>query len=294
MRILVTGKDGQVGWELQRTLSPLGEVIAYGRAQLDLANADQLRECVRAVQPQWIVNAAAYTAVDRAEQEESLALAINGQAPGVLAEEAQRLDAGMIHFSTDYVFAGDKASPYVETDPTSPLSAYGRSKLEGERRIEAVGGRHWTFRTSWVYAARGKNFLLTMLKLANQRPRLRVVADQIGAPTWSRMIAEGVALFVMRQTARADSPSGIYHLTAGGQTSWHGFAEHIIRGGAERGLCPMVPVDAIATTDYPTPARRPANSVLGSGRLQQTLGLQLPHWQQSLSLCLDELVRSAG
>jgi dTDP-4-dehydrorhamnose reductase len=288
-RILVTGKDGQVGRELLRALAPLGQVIACSRAELDLANGDAVRALVRSTRPDWIVNAAAYTAVDRAEQEESLAFAVNADAPGILAEEAKRLGAKLIHFSTDYVFSGDQASPYFETDPVGPLSAYGRSKLEGERRIEAIGGRYWIFRTSWVYGASGKNFLLTMLKLANQRPRLQVVADQIGAPTSSRLIAETVARFVARQTTEPGFASGIYHLTAGGQTSWHGFARKIVEWGAERKLCPAIPVDPITTAAYPTPARRPLNSVLAHDRLEQDLGTRLPDWQEGLKRCLDEL-----
>lgn len=288
-RILVTGKDGQVGKELQRTLAPLGEVTACARAELDLANPEAISALVRSLKPHWIINAAAYTAVDKAEQEEPLAFAVNAQAPGILAVEAKRLGAGLIHFSTDYVFSGDKTSPYLETDPVDPLSAYGRSKLAGERQIEAAGGRYWIFRTSWVYAASGKNFLLTMLKLANQRPRLQVVADQIGAPTSSRLIAETIARFLSGRAAGPELPVGTYHLTAGGRTSWHGFARKIIEGGAERKLCPLIPVDPITTADYPTPARRPSNSVLAHDHLEHGLGWHLPDWQEGLRLCLDEL-----
>lgn len=293
MRILLTGKDGQVGWELRRTLAPLGEVLAFSRAELDLADSAALRARVRSTRPDWIVNAAAYTAVDRAEQEEPLALAINGTAPGVLAEEAARLGAGLVHISTDYVFAGDKPSAYLESDPTGPLSAYGRTKLAGEQQVRAAGARAWIFRTSWVYAPRGKNFLLTILRLAGERPRLRVVADQIGAPTSARMIAQTIAAFIAGRANRADSAGGTFHLTAAGQTSWHGFAEQIVKGGAQRGLCAPVAVDPISTAEYPLPARRPANSVLGHDRLSEAFGLRLPDWLAGLELCLDELAEAS-
>ncbi len=290
MRLLVTGKNGQLGWELQRTLAPLGDVKAYSEQELDLTNTDAVRACLQACKPQWIINPAAYTAVDKAEKDEPLAQAVNGEAPGLLAEEAKRLGAGLIHFSTDYVFSGNKTSPYLESDPVDPLGAYGRTKLAGEQRVTASGARAWIFRLSWVYASRGSNFLLTMLRLANERPRLRVVADQIGAPTWARQIAEAVALFIAK---RPDAATGrIYHMTPQGRTSWHGFAEAIVRGGAERGLCPEVAIDPIATSDYPLPAKRPGNSVLDHEQLARDFGLRLPDWRDSLRLCLDELPRT--
>jgi dTDP-4-dehydrorhamnose reductase len=289
MRLLVTGRDGQVGWELQRALAPLGEVIACSRAEMDLSQPQSLRDKLRSIKPDWIVNAAAYTAVDKAEQEEVLATTINGEAPGVLAEEAKKLGAGFVHFSTDYVFDGTKATPYAETDPTNPLGAYGRSKLAGEKSVQAAGGRSWIFRTSWVYAPRGKNFMLTILRLAKERPRLRVVADQFGAPTTAKLIAETTAAFIGKQIKQA-SDAGLYHLTAGGRTSWHGFAEAIVKGGAARGLCNDVPIDPITTAEYPLPAKRPGNSVMDSKRLQEAFGLVMPAWRSGLDACLDELM----
>jgi len=290
-RILLTGRDGQVGWELRRTLAPIADVTALARAELDLTDVDAVRAIVRTVKPNYIVNAAAYTAVDRAEQEETLAQAINGDAPGILADEAERLGASMLHFSTDYVFAGNKPDAYVEADVVGPLSAYGRTKLDGERRVLAAGARHAVFRTSWVYGARGKNFLLTMLRLANERPQLRVVVDQFGAPTWSRMIANGIAAYVQTVNSGAVEAGGLFHLTAGGATSWHGFAARIVEWGAQRGLCKAVPVEAIGTSDYPTPARRPQQSALANVRLNERFGIALPDWESSLALCLDELIR---
>lgn len=286
MRILITGRDGQVGWELQRCLAHRGEVFALGRAALDLANEDQIRHCVRSLRPNWIVNAAAYTAVDKAETEPRLAAAINARAPEILAEEAARISASLIHYSTDYVYDGNKTTPYVETDRTNPVSTYGRTKLEGERAVVSVGGDHLIFRTSWVYAGRGKNFLLTMLRLANERSQLRVVSDQFGAPTWSRAIAQATAAAIAT-TARG--AGGIYHLSANGRTSWHGFARRIVELGATAGLCPDVPVQAIATSEYPTPAQRPANSLLCTDKLSTQFGIRLPDWDESLRQCLAEL-----
>ena len=287
MKHLVVGRDGQVGHELLRTLAPLGEVVTFPQDQFDLAKPETLAERIRAVRPDWIINAAAYTAVDQAEKEEALALKINGDSPGVLAEEAKKLGAGFVHFSTDYVFDGSKTSPYVESDAPNPLGAYGRTKLAGERNVEAAGGRWWTFRTSWVYAPRGKNFMLTMLKLAKERPRLRVVADQVGAPTTAALLAEIVAHLI---ASKADaSTSGLYHATAGGKTSWHGFAEAIIKGGAKRGLCNEIPVDPISTAEYPLPAKRPANSVLDHQRLVRELGFTPHAWEAGLEASLDQL-----
>jgi dTDP-4-dehydrorhamnose reductase len=287
MKLLITGKDGQVGFELQQSLAPLGEVIALSRADFDLSRPDELRDKVRAIKPDWIVNAAAYTAVDKAEQEEALATVINGDAPGILAEEARRIGAGFVHYSTDYVFDGTRKEAYVETDPTNPLGAYGRSKLVGEQRVTAIGGRAWIFRTSWVYAPRGKNFMLTILRLAKERPRLRVVADQFGAPTTAALIAETTAAFISKKPDA--STAGIYHLTAGGRTSWHGFAEAIVAGGAARGLCNDVPIDPITTAEYPLPAKRPGNSVMNSARLARDLGAPLPSWQLGLAACIDDI-----
>ena len=289
MKVLITGANGQVGWELQRALAPLGEVVALGHAQLDLANADAIRQVLRHAAPDLIVNAAAYTAVDRAEQEQDLAQAINGIAPGILAEEAQRLNAALVHYSTDYVFDGSKGAPYEEIDATNPQSVYGASKLAGEKAIAAVNCAHLILRTSWVYGARGKNFLLTMQRLAGERDELRVVDDQIGAPTWSRMLAEATALMLGQclhkdsVTDRLRDKGGLFHLSAGGQTSWFGFAGAIVQT-LEAPPC-MTP---IATSEYPLPAARPAYSVLANDKVARHFGVVLPDWRQSLSLCLAQ------
>jgi dTDP-4-dehydrorhamnose reductase len=279
VKILLTGRDGQVGWELARLLPALGVVEAFSRAELDLADPDKIVERVRAVKPDVIVNAAAYTAVDKAETDREQAMLVNAAGPGFLAAEAQARGALLVHYSTDYVFDGTKTSPYVETDPTNPLSVYGQSKLAGERAIQAVGGRHLIFRTSWVYAARGRNFLLTMLKLGREKPVLRVVDDQRGAPTW----AQDIAATTVELLRRRDPASGIYHLTAGGETTWCGFAREIFRLA---GIA--TPVEPITTADYPTPARRPAYSVLSNGRLERTFGLAMPEWRASLEWCLKQ------
>lgn len=289
MRILLTGINGQVGRELQRALQPLGEVVACDRSTLDLADPDGLRTTLREIKPALIVNPAAYTAVDQAESEPGLAQAINGSAPGILAEEAKRLDALLVHYSTDYVFDGAKSTPYVEYDPTAPLGAYGRSKLDGEQAIAASGCRYLIFRTCWVYGARGRNFLSTMLRLAKERDELRVVDDQFGTPTWSRMIAETSALALARHTRQ----EGIYHLAAAGETSWHGFATAIVAEANARGILDRAPpVRRIASADFPTPTRRPANSRLDCSRLHDEFGLRLPDWEEQLRLCLDEMSAS--
>ena len=276
MRILLTGKHGQLGWELGRSLAPVGEVLAFDRASLDLADQDQIVQRVREIRPGLIVNAAAYTAVDRAESEPELAARINAVAPRILAEEAQRLGALLIHYSTDYVFDGTKGSPYAEADTPNPVNAYGRSKLEGERGIRASGCRHLILRTGWVYGARGGNFLLTILRLAGEREELQVVDDQIGAPTWCRDIAAATA----RMTSGIE---GLYHLAAGGQTSWYGFAREILRrcGIATR-------LVAIPSAQYKTVARRPANSTLSCESLRMRSGLSLPDWPVSLERCLAD------
>ncbi|MBZ5790182.1 dTDP-4-dehydrorhamnose reductase [Burkholderia contaminans] len=294
-RILVTGVGGQVGFALARSLQGLGRVVAVDRAALDLADRDQIRAVVRDVRPTLIVNPAAYTAVDLAEREEDAAVRINATAPGVLAEEAKALGAALIHYSTDYVFDGAKASPYVETDTPAPQNVYGRSKLEGERAIAAVGAPAIVFRTSWVYGARGRNFLQTMLRLAAERRELKIVADQIGAPTWANTIAAMTAHVVAQALAADDasawwtSRSGIYHLTAGGETSWHGFASAIVELA---GLASSPSVVPIPSSEYPTPAARPANSRLSNDKLARTFGLVAPDWRDALELCLAEIRRS--
>jgi len=294
MKILLTGASGQVGYELQRSLQGLGAVVALDRTQMDLSDLDQVRDAVRAVHPGLIVNPAAYTAVDKAESESALAHRINAEAPGVMAQEARALGAAMVHYSTDYVFDGTKEGAYLETDATNPLNVYGRSKLAGEQAIAQAGIPHLIFRTSWVYGMRGSNFLLTMLRLAREREQLRVVADQFGAPTWSRTIADSTALVLAQAFASTGAEqcagaaggawwernSGIYHLSSQGSTAWSGFTEEII---ARAGLaCQVLP---IGTADYPTAARRPANSRLDSHKLMERF-CHLPDWRAALALCL--------
>lgn len=289
MRILLTGTTGQLGFELQRALTPLGEVIPCHRATLDLSQPAQLRACVRQLAPQLIVNPAAYTAVDNAEEEIERAQLINAIAPGILAEEAARLGAALIHYSTDYVFDGRATIPYTETSPPAPQSVYGASKLAGEQAIAASGAAHITLRTSWIYATRGKNFLLTLQRLAREREVVRVVDDQIGSPTWARLIAEATAHIVAQ--GRSDvvgylrEHSGLYHCTAAGQTSWHGFARLIFENLAARGT-PVAQLMPIPTTDYPTRAQRPAYSVLNNDKLASHFGLHLPEWRHGLALAL--------
>jgi dTDP-4-dehydrorhamnose reductase len=289
-KILLVGANGQVGFELTRALQGLGVLVALDRNGLDLADLAQVRAIVRQVKPALIINAAAYTAVDRAEAEPELAQLINGDAPGVLAEEAKRLGAPLIHYSTDYVFDGTKDGAYIEDDLANPQNAYGTSKLAGERAIAEIGGTHLVFRTSWVYGARGKNFLLTMLRLAAERPELRIVADQHGAPTWSATIATMTAHIIAQGlTASRDDAdwwrkkSGVYHLTASGSTSWFGFAEAIFELSALESKPKVVP---IATSDYPVPAKRPANSRLASGKLASAFDLSPPDWRAALELAL--------
>lgn len=285
MKILLTGCAGQLGRELKRSLACLGEVIACDRSQLDLARADPLRAALRSIAPAVIINAAAYTAVDKAEAEPGLADTINSLAPGILAEEARRLDALLIHYSTDYVFDGSKATAYTEDDAPAPLSAYGRSKLGGERAIAAAGGRHLIFRTSWVYGLHGANFMKTMLRLARERNELRVVGDQVGAPTWSRHLADATSHVL----ARKEIPDGLYHLAAAGETSWHGYAEAIFGEALRAGLLENIPVvNRIASADFPLPAARPANSRLDCSRFRRDFGLALPDWRTGLIDCLAD------
>jgi dTDP-4-dehydrorhamnose reductase len=291
MRILIMGKNGQVGWELQRTLACLGEVIALDRQTMDLAKPESVKATIREIKPNLIVNAAAYTAVDKAESEPELAMAVNGIAPGIMAEEAKRLGALLVYYSTDYVFDGTKTSPYTEEDLPNPLNVYGRTKLVGEQAIQAVGGAHLIFRTSWVYGNRGKNFLLSVLRLASERDELRIVDDQVGAPTWSRIIAETTALALasclggMPNRVSESELSGVYHLTAGGKTSWFGFAKAILHRSQLSTSRKLTP---IPSSDYPLPAKRPANSVLSNSKLLQVFHLNNPDWDVGLSLCLQQ------
>ena len=284
MKILLTGASGQVGYELQRSLQALGQVIALDRSRMDLSDLDQVRAVVRALRPGLIVNPAAYTAVDQAESEPALAHRINAEAPAVMAAEARLLGAAMVHYSTDYVFDGTRQGAYIETDTTNPINVYGASKLAGEQAIAAAGIAHLILRTSWVYGMRGKNFLQTMLRLGAERDELRVVADQFGAPTWSRTIADSTAVLLAQakgSSAWWDQNSGIYHLSCQGQTSWHGFTEAIV---AKAGLaCRVTP---IGSADYPTLAQRPANSVMSCNKLMARF-CAIPDWEQALSLCLE-------
>jgi dTDP-4-dehydrorhamnose reductase len=291
MRILVTGGAGQVGWELRRALAIFGEVAAPPREVLDLASADSIVAAVRGMHPDLIVNAAAYTAVDKAEAEAGLAMKINGEAPRVLAEEAALLGGALIHYSTDYVFDGGKALPYREEDEVAPVNVYGLTKLAGEQGVMAAAAPHFIFRTSWVYGSRGGNFLLTMLRLARERKELKVVDDQFGAPTTARLIAEVTAGAIAKHFSRGRldldalrETGGLYHLTAAGSTTWYGFAQAILAG--REGVAKVLP---IPTTGYPTPARRPQNSMLDNSKLKKQFGFSLPDWRTALSFCLEEL-----
>lgn len=296
MKILLLGKDGQVGWQLQRSLAPHGEVVACGRDRCDLADLAQIRSIVREIRPAIIVNAAAYTAVDRAESESDLAWRINAEAPGMLATEAAALDALLVHYSTDYVFDGSNASPYLETDPTAPLNAYGRSKLAGEEAIRAAGGKSLVFRTSWVFGARGQNFIKTILRLAREKDTLNVVADQVGSPTPAALIATvtGVVLaMIAHGQGLKNGESRLYHLTASRPVSWCDFARTVVDlAGQSPGFDLLLKPEAInpiATSEYPTPARRPANSRLDCGKLENDFGLRMPDWQPYLERMLQLL-----
>ncbi len=294
MRILLTGKDGQVGWELQRSLSCLGELGAFARTELDLSKPEEIRRRIEQVRPDVIVNAAAYTAVDKAESEPQAALAVNGVAPGILAEEARRRGVLLVHYSTDYVFDGSGSRPYTEDDTPSPINTYGQSKLAGERAIRASGAQHLILRTSWVYGLRGRNFLLTMRRLCREREVLRVVDDQVGAPTWSRSIADAtaqlLALILLSGSERlsAAAVSGTYHLTAAGKTSWCGFTRAIVAAEFAGSTKTPPQVAPISTADYPLPAQRPRNSVLSCDRLRATFGIALPNWDAALAYCMQD------
>ena len=296
MKILLFGMGGQVGWELQRSLAPLGEVVALDHDSADglcgsFIDLAGLSETVRRVAPEVIVNAAAYTAVDNAESEPELARTINALAPGVLADEAHTLGAWLVHYSTDYVFDGHGTAPWQETDTTGPLSVYGRTKLEGEQAV-ARCAKHLIFRTSWVYAARGGNFAKTMLRLAKERDHLKVIADQIGAPTGAELLAD-VTAHAVRIAQNQTQLAGLYHLVAGGETTWHGYAqfviEHARRAGQPIRVAPEA-IEAIPTTAYPTPAQRPLNSRLDTRKLQSAFGLTLPAWQTGVKRVLDEIL----
>jgi dTDP-4-dehydrorhamnose reductase len=288
-KVLLFGRIGQVGWELRRTLAPMSQLVCVDYPEVDLTKPDSIRQWIQDTSPAIIINAAAYTAVDKAENEVALAMKINGDAPGVMAAEAKRRGALLVHYSTDYIFEGTKTSPYVEDDLPNPLSAYGRSKLAGDQAIQQVDGNHLIFRLCWVYGARGGNFMLTMMRLAREREKLRVVSDQVGCPTWSRMIAETTALALNQidTPAKAAARKGVYHLCASGQTSWHGFASAIIESlPEEEKKCRTV--ESIPSTEYPTPTKRPAYSVMSCAKLERVFGLRLPDWREGLRLAMEK------
>ena len=297
MKILLLGSNGQVGWELQRALAPLGEITAptrkeTGRLCGDLARPDRLAATVRQVAPDVIVNAAAYTAVDQAESEPELARAVNATAPEVLAAEAQALGAWLVHYSTDYVFDGTGADPWSEDDATGPLNVYGQTKREGEVAIQASGCRHLIFRTSWVYASRGKNFIRTMLRLAADRDALQVIDDQFGAPTGAELVADTTAQILSQPLHRTEI-SGLYHLAAVGETTWHGFARLVIATARDAGWPVRVPdqaIQAVPTEAFPTAACRPGNSRLNCNKLETTFGLRMPDWRGGALRALDEIL----
>ena len=295
MRVMLTGASGQLGWELARCLMPVAEVVAPSAQQCDLAMPEKLASVVEHIAPDVIINAAAYTAVDRAEQEAALVMRVNGEAVGALARAAKRAGALFVHYSTDYVFNGQKTSPYLETDAVAPLNVYGCSKLSGEQLALASGADVLVLRTTWVYAARGQNFVRTMLRLGRERKQLSVVSDQYGAPTWARNLADASVAIVreaQRQRCAGNFSSGLFHLTAGGQISWHGFATRIF--ALMRELHPDYPllvneVTAIPTEAYPTPACRPANSILDNTAVEQHFVVKMPQWQTALAACIAEL-----
>lgn len=299
MKILLLGKNGQVGWELQRALAPLGTVIAADRTQADLAKPEPLRAFVASIAPDCIVNAAAYTAVDKAESDIELTTTINAESVKVLAEEALKLNAWLIHYSTDYVFDGIKKTPYLENDTVNPLSVYGQSKLKGEQYIQESGCQHLIFRTSWVFSAHGSNFVKSMLRLAKQRESLNIVADQFGAPTSAELIADVTALCLNQIITKGQNFSnvkkGIYHLVSDGEASWHTFAQYIISQAldmdAELKTTPSN-IFPISTAEYPVPAARPKNSRLNTNKLQQAFSLHLPQWQSYVDRMLNEMIRS--
>jgi dTDP-4-dehydrorhamnose reductase len=300
MKLVVTGANGQIGWELKRSLAAIGDVVALDRSQCDLSRPEQLPDVISGLNPDVIVNAAAYTAVDDAEREEELATTVNGCAPGVLAREAAKTGALMIHYSTDYVFDGCKAASYTEDDPPCPINAYGRSKLAGEIAVRQAGGPHLILRTSWVYGVRGRNFLRTMLALLGERDELRIVGDQVGAPTWAAEIAQATVAVIeaaVHERAEGRFESGLYHLTAAGATSWYGFAAAIIEGATCGGLLAedrVARLVAIASEEYPRPAARPKNSRLAGERMKERFGVALPGWEEGLGLCLKEMREGVG
>ena len=296
MKILLFGKNGQVGWELNRSLQPLGEVIAMDKQDANFTDPDSLREIIRSIKPDVIVNAVAYTAVDKAEEEESLATIINGTTVGVIAEEVKKLNALLIHYSTDYVFDGSKKTPYTEDDMPCPINAYGRSKLDGEDRVRSSRCKYLIFRTSWVYAARGSNFLKTMFRLATERDELKVVADQFGAPTSAELIADVTALTLYRiisNPTMSEQVTGLYHLTASGKTSWYGYARLVLEIAVKNGQSLRVlpeQVTEIMALDYPVPAKRPVNSILSTNKLCSLFEIVMPPWTNSVKSVTSEII----
>jgi dTDP-4-dehydrorhamnose reductase len=292
MRLLVTGANGQVGWELSRSLAPLGDVVALRREDCDLSQPAQLLDVIRNLKPNVIVNAAAYTSVDKAEEEEELAMTVNGLAAGVIAEEARHAGALLVHYSTDYVFDGCKDGAYTEDDAPHPINAYGRSKLAGDLAIHEVSGDHIILRTCWVFGARGHNFLRTILRLAGEREELQIVADQIGAPTWARNIADVTAMMIMtiwHERLDGRFASGLFNLSSSGATSWYGFAEAILDHATLRSVQRRPVLRTISSSERASPATRPKNSRLAGDRVSQRFGIMLPDWKLALSLCLADM-----
>lgn len=293
MRLLVTGARGQVRLELSRSLLSLGDVVALDHRQCDFSRPERLPNLIRSIKPDVIVNTAAYTAVDKAEREEKLAMTVNGTAVGVIAEESRKAGIVLVHYSTDYVFDGGKQTPYTEEDVPNPINAYGRSKLAGDAAVRQAGGAYVVLRTSWVYAGRGHNFLRTILRLAGERDELRIVDDQIGAPTWTRDIANATAAIVRtvcRERAQGQFASGIFNLAASGATNWHGFAKAILEDATRLGLLQRVPqLKPIPSEEYPVAAARPKNSRLAGDRISKRFGIALPDWKHGLALCIEEI-----
>jgi dTDP-4-dehydrorhamnose reductase len=302
MRILLLGKNGQIGWELQRLLPSLGEVEAFDIPEVEFARPEELHAFLGRGTWDLIVNAAAYTAVDKAESEPAAAMAVNGIAPGVLAEAAAAMGAGLVHYSTDYVFDGTKGAPYREDDPPAPLNVYGSTKLEGDRRVAAAGGAHLILRTSWVYGARGHNFFLTVRRLARQQAKLRIVADQTGCPTWCRSLAEAT-VHILSSVLRGPGGTfaeklgdrkGIYNCSSEGETSWFAFAKAVLASDPGRGEHIVRELVPVRTEEYPTPARRPPYSVLSKEKIRRVFGLSIPAWREQLADCVNSMGQAQG
>ncbi len=295
MKILVTGSNGQLGRELATLLRPLGELLLVDIQELDITNAGQVNKTVKDFTPDLILNTAAYTAVDRAEEDRELAMAVNGKAPGILAHAAQKNGAVIIHYSTDYVFDGTKNSPYTENDTPCPVNWYGETKLAGEQAVIKSGAPHLIFRTSWLYGATGSNFLLTMLRLFNERDKIKIVADQRGTPTWSRVVAKTTVEIIkkLRENGRFKSSveqgSGLYHLTCTGQTTWHGFTTAIRENVKAKGTARLPELIPVKTSEYKTLAKRPQNSTLSLEKIEKTFGVKMPDWKEALNLCIKEM-----